>query len=63
MNRGEAVPELVGEAGGQLTQSRQCLLEPQLFLEFNDCGDIRKQADGGLQAAVGRAIGDTVTPR
>ena len=52
MNRGEPVPELVRQAGGQLAEPRQRFFQAQLLFELDDRGQVGEQADRGLQAAV-----------
>ena len=36
MDRGQAVPELVRDAGRQLAEPGQAVLQPQLLLELDD---------------------------
>ena len=49
MDRGETVPELVRQAGGQLAQTGQRVLEPQLLFELGDRREIGEEADGASQ--------------
>ena len=51
VNRRQAVAELVRDAGGQLAEARQRLLQPQLLLELDDVGQVREQADDAAAAA------------
>ncbi len=52
MNRREAVPEFVRQAGGQLAEPRQRFLQTQLLFELDDRGQVGEQADRGLQGAI-----------
>ena len=49
MDGRQAVAELVGDAGRQLADGGQALLQPQLFLELLDGREVGEQADGSVQ--------------
>ncbi len=53
VDRGQAVAELVRDAGGQLPQPRQRFLEPQLLFQLAQRGEVRQQADDALAVAAG----------
>ena len=52
MNHGQAIAKLVRDAGRQLTDPGQALLEPNLLLEVVNRGEIGKQADRSLQSTI-----------
>ena len=52
VNRGQAVAELVRDAGGQLAHPRQAVLQAELLLECDDGREVREEANGSLH--VGR---------
>ena len=45
VNRGEAVPELVRDARGQLAEPCEAVLQPQLIFEIRDLTEVAEQAD------------------
>ena len=59
MNRRQAVPELVRDAGRQLADRREAVLQPQLLLEILDRGQIGEQADRAVQLALRRRTAAT----
>ena len=52
VDRREAVAEFVRDAGGQLADGREAVLQPQLLLELLHRGQIGEQADRAVQLAV-----------
>ena len=48
---GQPVAELVRDAGRQLADRREAVLQPQLLFEIFDSGQIREQADGAVHRA------------
>ena len=64
MDGRQAVAELVGDAGGQLAEPRQAVLQPQLLFELHDLAQIGEQADRAVRARRPPSrIGETVMPR
>ena len=50
MNRRQAVAEFVGDAGGQLADLREALLQPQLLFHLHDRRQIGEEADRAVRA-------------
>ena len=64
VDRREAVAELVRDAGRQLAEPREAVLEPQLLFELHHVAEIGEEADRPVHAVpISSRIGDTVTPR
>jgi hypothetical protein len=59
---GQAVPELVRDAGRELTETRQRVLQPQLLLELDDVGEVREEADDASEAVARRGLGVPGSP-
>ena len=51
VDRRQPVAELVRDAGGQLAEPRQAVLQPQLLLEIHDLGQVAEQADRAVRCA------------
>ena len=52
MNRREAVPKLVGDAGRQLTETCERILQPKLFLEIDNRCQVGEKANRALLRAL-----------
>ena len=63
VNRRQPVAELVRDAGGQLADRRQAVLQPQLLFEILDRRQIGEQADRAVQLAVARRTAATRSRR
>ena len=56
VDRGQAVAEFVRDAGGQLAEPGEAVLQPQLLFEIDDFAEIGEQADRAVREA--RAVAD-----
>ena len=64
MDRRQPVAELVGDAGGELAEPREAVLQPQLLFEIDDFAQIGEQADRAVRRdPLSSRIGETVMPR